>query len=455
VTLKRPYAHLGQTTLAGLLCVCGFYGWSRAQEIPGSSKIHPVILADVSTARPQSIPAPGTAAQAALAQSVTAERVKNLPAAEQESWQRYLERSEAAARADRAALEKEVADQHLSAPLQAPNGGDFKLPAEAGDPWYSGEEASKLADTILSYQTPSGGWSKHTGYSYGPRKPGMQWTSQNKPGESAHYLATFDNRSTTEQLQFLAYVWHATKREDCKAAFVRGLDYILAAQYPNGGWPQVYPLEGGYHDHITFNDDAMTRVVKLLKEIEGGEPYYAFLTDSQRAKAIAAMQSGVRCILKLQIEQAGKKTVWCAQYDPLTEQPSQARKMEPASLSGGESARILELLMSFNSPTPQVTSCIESGLAWFETVKLPPAPGTATGADDKPAAGARWARFYDLETGKPIFPGRDGVLYNTFEAMAENNRLGYDYFSTKPGSLLNSGQKKWRKMLERNKKGLL
>ena len=36
-----------------------------------------------------------------------------------------------------------------------------------------------------------------------------------------------------------------------------------------------------------------------------------------------------------------------------------------------------------------------------------------------------WARFYDLKTGKPVFPGRDGVLYDTFEAMAaqEQTRL--------------------------------
>jgi hypothetical protein len=34
--------------------------------------------------------------------------------------------------------------------------------------------------------------------------------------------------------------------------------------------------------------------------------------------------------------------------------------------------------------------------------------------------------------------------------MAANNRVGYDYYSTQPGSLLNSQQKKWRKMLNRD-----
>jgi len=381
----------------------------------------------------------------AFAEPVTSGRINTLPAAEQPAWRSYLGRSQAAARADRAALDAEVTANGMTRAVQAPDGGDFKLPAPAGDAWYAGAEAKQLADTILSYQTPSGGWSKHTGYSYGPRKPGMQWTSQNKPGQPPHYVATFDNRSTTEQLYFLAYVWHATKREDCRAAFARGLDFILAAQYPNGGWPQGYPLEGGYHDQITFNDDAMTRVLGLLHAIGGDEPYYTFLNDPQRAKAAAALAAGIRCVLKLQVEQGGKKTVWCAQYDPLTLRPDQARAMEPATLSGAESARVLEFLMSIRNPSPQIVAAIESGLAWFEKVKITQAAGANQG-------GVRWARFYDLKTGKPVFPGRDGVLYATFEAMAEKNKLGYDYYSTKPGSLLNSGQKKWRKMLTQQPK---
>ncbi|MCE2801745.1 MAG: pectate lyase, partial [Planctomycetaceae bacterium] len=57
-------------------------------------------------------------------------------------------------------------------------------------------------------------------------------------------------------------------------------------------------------------------------------------------------------------------------------------------------------------------------------------------------------RFYDLETNKPVYPGRDGIVYDSFAEMAKNNRLGYDYTTTKPLSLLGSGQKKWRKQLQ-------
>jgi PelA/Pel-15E family pectate lyase len=386
------------------------------------------------------------------AEPVTSDRLSALPAAEHSAWQKYLERSQATARADQAALQAEVTSNGMAGALQAPDGGDFKLPARPDDAWYASDDAKNLADVIISYQAPSGGWSKHTGYAKGPRKPGMQWTSQNKPGEPSHYLATFDNRSTTEQLYFLAYIWNATKREDCKAAFIKGLNFILDAQYPNGGWPQVYPLEGAYHDDITFNDDAMTRVLGLLQSVGSKESCFAFLDDSQRAKAAEALAAGIQCVLKTQIELNGKKTVWCAQYDPITLQPSNARKMEPATLSGTESARILELLMSINNPSPQVVACIESGLAWFEQAKIvgisrTTRDGKTVYEPNPPSTEVYWARFYDLKTGKPVFPGRDGVLYDTFEAMAAKNKVGYDYYSTQPGSLLNTGQKKWRKMM--------
>ena len=42
-----------------------------------------------------------------------------------------------------------------------------------------------------------------------------------------------------------------------RKSFLHGLDYVFAAQFPNGGWPQVWPLQGGYHDVITINDDAV------------------------------------------------------------------------------------------------------------------------------------------------------------------------------------------------------
>ena len=44
---------------------------------------------------------------------------------------------------------------------------------------------------------------------------------------------------------------------------MQAVDYLLAAQYPNGGWPQRFPLKSEFSHHglpdytsyLTFNDD--------------------------------------------------------------------------------------------------------------------------------------------------------------------------------------------------------
>lgn len=388
----------------------------------------------------------------AFAEPITPGRVNDLPATEQPAWQAYLERSQANAKADEAVVVAEVAANKLTNALRAPSGGDFKMHTKAGAAWFAGDEAKQLANAVLSYQTPSGGWSKHIGFSRGPRKPGMQWTSQNEPGQPAHYVATFDNGSTTEEMIFLANVWRATKRDDCKAAFIKGLNFILAAQFPNGGWPQVYPLEGGYHDDITFNDDAMTHILELLHAITSNEPAYAFLDESQRQKAAAAVAAGIRCVLKMQIVQDGKRTVWCAQHDALTLRPAAARKMEPATLSGLESAHILSFLMTITNPSPEIVAAVEGGLTWFERAKITGLrkskhEGQTVYETSTASTEFYWARFYDLKSSKPVFPGRDGILYDSFAAMAADNKLGYDFYTTQPGSIVKNGQKKWRKML--------
>ena len=392
-------------------------------------------------------------AQASVfAEPFTLSRINGLPETEHAAWWSYFERSRTNALADAAAVQAEVVALKMTNSLKAPSGGDFKTSFKTGDAWYAGGEAKQLTAVVLSYQTPTGGWSKHTGFSNGPRQPGMLFSSQYEPGKPPHYLATFDNGSTTEQLHFLANVWLATKHEDCAAGFIRGLNFILAAQYPNGGWPQVYPLEGGYHDDITFNDDAMTHILELLHAIASKEPQFDFLAETQRQQAAEALARGIRCVLETQITQGSRKTGWCSQFDALTLQPSSARKMEPATLGGTETAHIVKFLMTITNPAPEIVASIEAGLKWLGEVKIngetrTNAAGKKFFAASSDGGEIRWARFYNLTNSKPVFPGRDGISYDTFEAMAAKNKLGYDYYSTLPGSVVNNGQKKWRKML--------
>src|SRR5207249_7229018 len=126
-----------------------------------------------------------------------------------------------------------------------------------------------------------------------------------------------------------------------RAAFERGLGFIFASQYPNGCWPQRFPLEDNYGKCITFNDDVMTNVMRLLRDIADGRPPFSFISADERRKCREAFDRGVDCILACQIRIDGKPTAWCQQYDPKTLEPAAGRAYEFPGLSGRESAGVL------------------------------------------------------------------------------------------------------------------
>lgn len=300
--------------------------------------------------------------------------------------------------------------------------------------WYATPAARRIADNVLTHQSPEGGWPKNTPLNL-PARPDAD------PG----LANTFDNQATTLPLAFLARMTTATGDAAYAAAFQRGLDYVLAAQYPNGGWPQYYPLRGGYHDHITFNDDAMVRVLNLLQDVAAGRPPYGLVDATQRARAAAAVSRGVDVILKTQVRQDGRLTVWCAQHDAATLAPTWARRFEPPSLSGSESVGIVRFLMSLEHPSPEVRAAIEGARAWFERSAIRDTRlesyVNAEGQPDRrlvpvPGADPLWARFYDLQTNAPIYMGRDSVAHADLGDIERERRMGYTYVGAWPAALL-------------------
>ncbi|HEY0728556.1 MAG TPA: pectate lyase, partial [Pyrinomonadaceae bacterium] len=250
--------------------------------------------------------------------------------------------------------------------------------------------------------------------------------------------STIDNSSTFTQLSFLARVFTAQHHERHRESFIKGLDYLLKAQYPNGGWPQFYPDLSGYYKHITFNDGAMVGVLKLLRDVAQAKPVFAFVDEARRARAAEAVEKGIECILKTQVVVNGKRTVWCAQHDEVTLAPATARKYEVPSLSGGESVDIVRFLMSIKDPSPSVIESIESAVAWFKQSSVKDPKGTIT-----------WARFYELGTNRPIFVGRDGVIKYNIAEIDEERRNNYAWYVDDAAKLLSREYPAWRKKTTR------
>ena len=286
----------------------------------------------------------------------------------------------------------------------------------------------RIADNMLLYQRSSGGWPKNIDMA----KPLSESQRAAVLRQKNKNDSTIDNGATFTQLSFLARVYTAQQQERHRESFLNGLDYLLQAQYPNGGWPQFYPDLSGYYKHITFNDGAMIGVMKLLRDIATQKAPYAFVDDARRARAAAAVEKGIQIILKTQILVNGKRTVWCAQHDEVTLAPAPARKYEVVSLSGGESVDIVRFLMSIKNPSPAVIEAIEAAVAWFKEAQLKSPNGTPV-----------WARFYELGSNRPIFVGRDGVIKYRLEEIDEERRNNYQWYVDEAATLLQRDYPGW------------
>ncbi|HMC78384.1 MAG TPA: pectate lyase [Vicinamibacterales bacterium] len=335
------------------------------------------------------------------------------------------------------------------APAQAPGAIRWGAGVLRQKPeWYATREATGMADSVMQYQAADGGWPKNT--DLGVRPPSAE--SRAAAGADVTW-STIDNNGTTMPMQFLALVTHATGEARYRASFLRGFDYLLAAQYPNGGWPQFFPLRPGYYTHVTFNDNAMVNVLTVLRDAATGSAPYSFVDEARRTKARAAVSRGIDIILKTQVKQDGKLTAWCAQHDEKTLAPAWARAYEPPSLSGSESVGIVRFLMEIERPAPAIVAAIEGAAGWLRSVAIPGLRlETFTGADGRsdrrvvpdPAAGLLWARFYELGTNRPIFLGRDSVVRPALSEIEYERRNGYAYYGQWPASLLDTDFPRWR-----------
>jgi len=320
--------------------------------------------------------------------------------------------------------------------------------------FYASDEAIRIADNVLLYQRDTGGWPKNTDMaSVLSEKDKAKLREANSRKDS-----TLDNGATHTQMRYLAKVYDATRLERFKNAFLKGLHYLLEAQYANGGWPQYCPLQGhaGYSRYITFNDGAMIGALNVLRDVAERKAPYAFIDRNRRSKAEEAVQKGIECILKCQIVVDGKKTAWCAQHDDKTFEPREARSYELRSISGSESVGVVRFLMSIDRPDPRLIEAVQAAVAWFERAKLSgirqirqPDPSKPRGYDKvivtDPTAPPIWARFYEIGTDKPIFCSRDGIPKATLADISYERRTGYSWYGDGPADLLANDYPAWQK----------
>ncbi|MAS92360.1 MAG: hypothetical protein CMO55_04120 [Verrucomicrobiales bacterium] len=283
------------------------------------------------------------------------------------------------------------------------------------------QAAREAAKALVWCQLSSGGWEDDFDFdmTFSSRRHYRRDVEAGDvdPGKRAHRSTLDDNKTQSALLFLLEYAQTDAGKEDEELAACLEFAWkgLLAAQYPNGAWPQqfdgpaprdlpvvkatipeTWPREWPHEKYTgfyTLNDGNLERVMHLLLrayELTG------------EARFIDSAKKLGDFLLLAQFE--GSQPAWSQQYDE-NMQPVWARKFEPPALSSTESYSAIVALFRLWIATGE-DKCIATlgpALDWLEKSQL----------ED-----GKWARFYELNTNKPLY------------CVAETYELTYDDSNT-------------------------
>jgi len=271
-----------------------------------------------------------------------------------------------------------------------------------GDRQYL-EYADRVAGALIWGQLPSGGWHYFIDFDM----PGLQryydtffsrcWGWQ----EYLHFYGngTFDDRTTAAATLFLLSLYDATLDPKYRPPLLKALTFICEAQYPNGAWPQRYPLKNefakdGHRDYTscyTFNDGVISSCIDVLLEA-----HRALGVDAYRKAARRGMDFYI--LSQLPRPQAG----WAQQYDE-DMKPAWGRPFEVNAVCAGQTSQNVSDLMRFYKITGdrRYLEPIPKALDWLDAARF---GGEPTGT---------WTHtcFYELGTNRPVYMRRVGKTY--------------------------------------------
>lgn len=301
------------------------------------------------------------------------------------------------------------------------------------------QTSEKNALNIISWQLENGGFGLHDIEPYS-----QVWDGQKTRSvwmKNGIDIANFDDGATVSELRFLAKAYTHIINEKTKQAIQssihNGIEFILNAQYPDGGWrqvwPSVYPTDPKkskryYANYTTLNDHAMIRNMVLLSDILSEvAPFSSKLTQSiDRIKIIHSLLAAKEHLLKAQIRANSELTIWPAQFDPISFEPMPARPYELISKSSRESVGVLSYLLNWPLDEPKINAAIMAGVNWFkknEINNLELHNGELINSPNKKF----WYRFYEIDSNKPFFTGRDGIKRYKLSEIEEERRKGYSW----------------------------
>lgn len=303
---------------------------------------------------------------------------------------------------------KATADQIWVQPPGTPSVGLAFLKAyEATRDSYYLDAARDAAEALVYGQLASGGWTNSVDFN-----PRGDRVAQYRNGKGrGKNNSTLDDDITQSAIRFLMHFDKTVQfqpgpiHDSVKAA----LDALLAAQFPNGGFPQVwtgpvkprpivaanYPeydwrTEGkvrNYWDMYTLNDGLAGTVSATLIDAD------AIYHDPRYRSALVRLGDFL-----LLAQMPDPQPAWAQQYNERM-QPIWARRFEPPAVTGGESQDAMETLLRIHRAT---------GDAKY----LAPIPRALDYLKRSRLADGRLARYYELQSNRPLYMNRTGEDYH-------------------------------------------
>lgn len=233
--------------------------------------------------------------------------------------------------------------------------------------------ARRAANVLVYGQRPSGGWHYFIDFNrIGLEEWYRDTASQFIVGweEYRHYYGncTFDDNVTQGATHFLLGLYMETLDPLYLGPLRKALEFVLESQYPNGGWPQRYPLRYEFaHDGLpdytsffTLNDGSMNNIIDLLLKaytLLGNEEY---LEAARRGGDFFMISQGPE-----------GRAAWTDQFD-MELRPATGRTHEPACIQARytlSTIEELEKLYLFTGDRRYLRP-IPAALDWLESVIL-------------------------------------------------------------------------------------
>ena len=297
-----------------------------------------------------------------------------------------------------------------------------------------GMDIDQYTYNMTTWQIANGGFDKAHADKYKSAYSGGEKSSwRAKDGGD---LGTIDNNATIQEMRLLAVRYKETTNSNYKSTFKssfnKAVNFILTMQRSKGGLPQVWPKRGNYSDQITLNDNAMIRALVTMMDIANKtSPFDSDIIDDEtRSKMSGALDKAIDFLLKSQIVNDGKLTVWCAQHDTNSYSPVGARAYELPSKSGSESAGAIWFLMNWPNQTTEIQNAIKGAIAWYKKTRVTGLYfNKKAGVFEQRDGNVLWYRFYEVNNDNYFFCDRDGASTKTqdFTKISEERRTGYQW----------------------------